>query len=257
MKDLGIKEICCGSDHTLLFKESGGLYVFGDNSEGASPFFSQITLFDSFPQIIQANLELEILSVKSISPTILCYLLCLQNFSKTKQSLSFPLFLFFFSFESFLFVKPFLLMKDETIQKVACGGLFLRKNNKQKNFDQVSCETACHTVLLKTDSSVFVFGKFVLLEYVFHHSLTKQKKRNLYGQLGLGNNVAEKSPILLMKGEPIETIACGGLLQKQSSKIETFYSIPFKPITRQSLRKMGNFWSLEGTHSTPFTCLSC
>jgi alpha-tubulin suppressor-like RCC1 family protein len=62
-------------------------------------------------------------------------------------------------------------MKNERISQIACG-----------NF---------HTVLLKNNEEVYVFG------------------RNYNGQLGLGHNNDQNVPQLLMKDENINQIACG------------------------------------------------
>ena len=83
--------------------------------------------------------------------------------------------------------KPVLLMQDESIQQIICGGH--------------------QSMILKKNGELLVFG------------------HNEEGQLGLGNNERQNKPVVLMQDEGIKQIVCGGyhsMILKKNGELFVF-----------------------------------
>jgi alpha-tubulin suppressor-like RCC1 family protein len=131
MQDESIQQITYGGYHSMILKKSGDLFVFGLNES------SQLGLGDNEDLVLQSR--------------------------QVKNGYD--------SYPFFYQNKPELLMQDESISQIVCGGW--------------------HSMILKKNGELFVFG------------------RNYSGQLGLGNYNYQNKPIILMQDENISQIVCG------------------------------------------------
>jgi len=206
MEDKTIEKIACGSHHTIIYKSTKEIFVFGKNNEGQLGIASGTT---TKPVLLMKDTELK---------TMCCGWDHTFLLKKNGELLVFGV-----NDKGQLGLEqkndrftPVLLVQDEKIEAIACGfdhSMYLKRNGECFGFGWNSCGqlgvgsyesrhklpvlimrddqiktifcSGNHSMILMRDGKLFTFG------------------HGIYGQTGLGHVNSIRSPALVMQDDTL------------------------------------------------------